>query len=110
MTRTRLALPHKKKITLLSFPKPSLLRLIAFSFPKAGVVTDWEENDYHIGFFTPEVLKEALDTPLVVNNYIVATIEALYSFGHRLWIRIDYLARALVTERQEMLKEMFKPY
>ncbi|KAF9089883.1 hypothetical protein BGX29_011807, partial [Mortierella sp. GBA35] len=71
---------------------------------------DWEKNDYHIGFKSSEDLKEALDTPLVVNNYTVPTFPALYSPGHRLHIRADFLGCSSTAERQEELKELFKPF
>ncbi|KAG0200259.1 hypothetical protein BGX33_011123, partial [Mortierella sp. NVP41] len=101
-----LALPK----SFAEIPHKDLLSQIAVTFPKMALFIDWEKDDYHIGFKSSEDLKEALDTPLVVNNYTVPTFPALYSPGHRLQIRADFLGCSSIAERQEELKELFKPF
>jgi len=63
---------------LVEIPHKDLLTQIAATFPRMTSFIDWEKNDYHFSFASDEVLKKALDTPLVVNGFIVPTFEAPY--------------------------------
>lgn len=65
-----------KNLAVISHREP--LTQIAATFPKMASFIHWEINDHHIGFKTAEDLREALDTPLVVNKYIVPTFAAPY--------------------------------
>lgn len=87
-----------------------LLRQLPITFPKMSQFGDMYEEDLCLGFDSAEDLEKALNTQLIVNNYVVPTFKALHSEGQQLRIRAHTMFGLTIAQRQEAIKSLFKTY